>query len=76
MTDLTYKTPVPLTKPFAVGDTVDVLDRDHAVLGQQRIVRVGKRVTVTDCARRWRTEDGWWIGSAQAYPFPSIRHPK
>lgn len=73
MNTLTYIEPEAPSRPFAKGDTVEVLDREHKVLGTQQIVRVNKASVETDCGRRWR-KDGWWIGSEQAWPFPSIRH--
>jgi hypothetical protein len=73
---ITYKPPKRLRKPFVRGQMVEVCDRDlNPERTQRKIVRVGKLITVTDCGRRWRTSDGWWIGENGTWPFPSIRHP-
>lgn len=75
MTDLTYKTPETPHRPFAVGDVVDVLDRNHAVISQQRVVLASGRIVGTECGRLWK-QNGWWMGEDQAWPFPSIRHAR
>ena len=76
MSDLTYVEPTPPMRPFKKGDKVEVLDRDGSVLSRRTVIRAGKRVAVTECSRRWRQADGWFIGSTAAHPFPSIRLEK
>lgn len=73
MADLTYKEPVPPPRPFKRGDMVEVLDRDHTVLSQQRVREATKNYVTTECGRIW-TQGGWWVGEDdRAWPFPSIR---
>lgn len=70
--DLTYIPPKAPPRPFAKGDTVEVLDRNHRVLSRQLVVRAGPKVVRTGCERRW-TQKGEWLGEDRAWPFPSIR---
>lgn len=73
MTDLTYKQPITPTRSFKVGDVVDVLDREHKVLSQRKVVMASGRIVKTDCGRIWK-QSGWWIGDDdRSWPFPSIR---
>lgn len=72
MTYLTYVDPPKPTRPFRVGDAVDVVDRNGGAIGQQRVISVKGRAVTTDCGREW-TKDGWWKGERDAWPFPSIR---
>ncbi|MGF6440197.1 hypothetical protein [Paraburkholderia youngii] len=64
-------TPAPAT-PFAVGETVEVLDREHVVLSVQTIKKVTRKKVKTDCGREWML-DGEWFDGESSYPFPSIR---
>lgn len=43
MGELTYIPPEPPPRPFAKGDEVEVLDRQHRVISRQIIVRAEKR---------------------------------
>lgn len=72
MGDLTYEVPPPLTKPFAIGQTVQVTDRCGGAMGTVTVTRVTKQTVKTSCGREW-TPNGWWRGEDRAYPFPSIR---
>lgn len=74
MSDLTYKPAKKAKRQFRVGDTVDVLDREHAVISQRKIVSVGLQLAVTDCGRKWCIYDGARWANKRAWPFPSIRH--
>jgi hypothetical protein len=71
---MTYKVPKPIRRPFYRGEIVETCDRDLTVMSKQRVIRVGKRIVVTECGRRWRASDGWWVGENGVWPFPSIRH--
>lgn len=73
MADLTYKPPLKPKRPFKTGDVVEVIDRDHKVIGTQKIVSVGLQLAKTECGRKWRL-DGWRWADKKAWPFPSIRH--
>jgi hypothetical protein len=73
MSDLTYKEPLPPSRPFAVGDVVEVLDRQHNVLSKQMIVKANAAGVATECGRHW-TKNGWFRGEIRIWPFPSIRH--
>jgi hypothetical protein len=73
---LTYTLPKRLRKPFFRGEVVEVCDRDLKAMSTQKVIRVGKRVVVTECGRRWDAKNGWWIGQNGTWPFPSIRHVK
>jgi hypothetical protein len=76
MTDLTYKVPVPPSRPFKPGDAVEVLDRDHKVIGRQKVVMASGRICKTECGRIW-AQDGWRIDDDDIRrPFPSIRLAK
>ena len=69
---LTYiPTPAPVT-PFAVGESVEVLDRQHTILSVQVIRKVTRKKVTTDCGREW-TPGGEWFDGESSYPFPSIR---
>ena len=70
---LTYMPPPPIRKPFSKGDAVEVCDRELAVMSRSVVVYAGKKIVRTKCGRRWRAEDGWYVGHT-AHPFPSIRH--
>lgn len=73
MTDLTYRQPEKPKKAFAVGDAVDVLDRNLEPIGSQKVIGIDGGGVETDCGRQW-THAGWWIGhDDQSWPFPSIR---
>lgn len=69
---LRYKPAVPPSRIFRVGDTVDVLDRDHDVIGATQVVSVTTRAVYTSCGRAWEF-DGRWRSVGGAWPFPSIR---
>ena len=73
MGDLTYKEPTPPPRQFRPGDTVEVMDREHHVIGQQEIVMASGRICKTECGRIW-AQDGWRIdGDDIRRPFPWIR---
>lgn len=72
MPDLTYIPTDPPPRPFAKGDTVEVLDREQNVLSRQKVTRAGTKWVRTECGRKW-TQDGCWIGDFDVWPFPSIR---
>lgn len=76
MDTLTYKPAKRTKRPFKVGDTVEVIDRDHKVIGTQKIVSVGLQLAKTKCGRRWRIYDGARWADGKAWLFPSIRHEK
>lgn len=70
--ELTYiPTEVPAAA-FKVGDQVEVLDRNHKVIGEQTIKAVLKTRVKTNCGRAW-TKEGEWFDGQCSYPFPSIR---
>jgi hypothetical protein len=71
-TDLTYIPTPPPPTPFTVGDKVEVLDREHAVLSVETVTKVFTRKVKTSCGREW-TLDGEWFDGSAGYPFPSIR---
>lgn len=73
---LYYKPPAPLRRPFKYGQLVDVRDRGGATISVRRIARVGPRVVVTDCGRRWSATTGKHLGALHAWPFPYIRHSR
>lgn len=76
MADLTYKPPVTPARQFKPGDTVEVLDREHKVIGRQQVVMASGRICKTECGRIWG-QDGWRIGDDdRKWPFPSIRHTR
>jgi hypothetical protein len=74
MSELTYIPTEAPSRPFAIGDVVEVLTRDHRVVGEQTISIVGARRIKTSCGRSW-TLGGEWTndGGRTGYPFPSIR---
>lgn len=72
MPDLFYIPTDPPTTPFAVGDTVEVLDRDGTAMSRSTVVRINARTVKTSCNRTW-TKNGEWYGDGRPYPFPSIR---
>ena len=73
MADLTYKVPVPPSRQFRPGDTVEVLDREFNVIGRQQVVMASGRICKTECGRIW-AQDGWRIDDDNIRrPFPSIR---
>jgi hypothetical protein len=72
MSDLKYIPANPPSRPFRIGDDVQVLDRRHKVLGTRRVTKSFGGGVMTDCGRRW-TKSGKWIGEDGALPFPSIR---
>lgn len=69
---LFYTPTDPPPRPFAVGDEVETLDRDHNVMETVKVTRVTSRRVYTSCGRRWSL-DGLWHDGNRAYPFPSIR---
>lgn len=73
---LTYTPPKPVRKPFETGQIVDVCDRDLKTMSQVKVRRSGKKVTTLVDGRRFRSDDGYWIGETGVWPFPSIRHPR
>lgn len=72
MAELFYTPTEPPSTPFALGDVVDVLDRDHAVISRQTVTKASKRRVTTSCGRTW-TQQGEWFDGQRGYPFPSIR---
>lgn len=73
MTNLTYKAPIPPPRQFRPGDIVEVLDREHHILSQQKVVMASGRICKTECGRIW-AQDGWRIDDDDTRrPFPSIR---
>ena len=72
MKPLTYRKPGKVRKPFAVGETVIVRDRDLSWIGETKIKAVSANAVVTEDGRDWRADNGWYIGPSRAYPFPSI----
>lgn len=72
MSDLTYIPTDAPSRPFAVGDEVEVLDRRGIALSVQTVTKAGPRRIKTTCGRSW-TPDGEWTDGRLSYPFPSIR---
>ncbi len=72
---LTYKVPPKLRKPFVAGQFVEVCDRNHDVMSVVKVVYAGKRIVRLNDGRTFRATDGWYVG-LEAWPFPSIRHPR
>lgn len=70
--ELTYIPTEAPASPFKVGDKVEVLDRDHKIIGEQTIKTVLKTRVKTDCGRAW-TKDGEWFDGQRGYSFPTIR---
>jgi len=76
MGDLIYKEPERPLRPFRPGDTIEVLDREHLVIGRQKVVMASGRICKTECGRIWR-QDGWRIDNDDIpRPFPWIRHAR
>lgn len=76
MSNLTYIPPIPPSRPFKVGDVVEVMSRNHDVLSTQTIAQVleGPGTVCTKDGRTWaldgRARDGQ---QGATYPFPWIR---
>jgi hypothetical protein len=67
---LTY-VPTVNTRPFRVGETVLVLDREGKVISRQTVKRINKRTVETGCGRLWSLA-GEYVGDNGVWPFPSI----
>ena len=76
MPTLTYVVPAKPSRPFVVGDLVDVMDRDGRYVSTHRVVRVSKSTCRTDCRRTWMQKNGYWKGESGSWPFPWIRHSR
>lgn len=72
---LTYSVPPKPSRPFAVGDLVDVMDREGLHLSTRRVVRAGKHTCKTNCGRTWM-QTGWLKATNGVWPFPWIRHSR
>lgn len=75
MSAMTYVRPTKPSRPFVVGDLVDVMDRDGRRLSTRRVVRVSRSTCKTDCGRTWM-QNGYWKGESGEWPFPWIRHSR
>lgn len=74
---LTYQVPPAFKKPLTVGDCVSVHGRDGEKIGETIITRRDRKgIVVTDDGRRWVAKNGYWLGDALSWPFPSIRRMK
>ena len=69
---LTYVPCVPPARPFAVGDVVEIINRNGTVIGEERIVATGSRGVRTKGGRQWDLS-GQWSDGSRSWPFPSIR---
>lgn len=71
---LTYVVPTAPSRPFAVGDLVDVMDREGKRMSTTRVMRAGPKIIKTRCKRTWSPR-GWYVGHGE-WPFPWIRHSR
>ena len=72
---LIYRVPAKPSRPFVVGDLVDVMDSEAQVLSTRRVVRAGKYTCKTNCGRTWM-QTGWFKATNGVWPFPWIRHSR
>jgi hypothetical protein len=72
---LTYVIPTTPSRPFVVGDLVDVMSRDGKRASTVRVMRAGKRTIKTRCGRTWM-QNGYWKGENGSWPFPWVRHSR
>jgi hypothetical protein len=74
MSTLEYTPSLPPPRPFKPGDVVDVMNRDHKVVGMQVIASIdeGRGLIETRDGRQWMP-DGRWSDGLVGYDFPWIR---
>lgn len=72
-----YKLPRKPSRPFKVGDSVQVMNGDHSICGgPYRVKKVTKFFATLPDGRKFKQVNGWWQGESRAWPFPWLRHTK
>lgn len=65
--------PNPQSRPFVIGDAVEVVDSAGTVVGRETVTGATLRKVTTACGRTW-LPSGEWLGGKKWRPFPTIRH--